>query len=128
MRRLLITAASFVFPEMLYGQSKTDSLSLAYTQACYTGVVQTQAVLPDVPQRDTLLKRGYLSCDGSLIRMRRTGQLAEEPSMAELGCGYAAGSMFAKYGFGTSEIKPPSPRLLRAVVACLDALKPQGII
>lgn len=107
-------------------QAPSDSLARAYKQACYTGVVQAQRVLPDVPQKDQLLARGYLSCDGSLLRMTNTGQLHREPRISELGCGYAVGAMFAKYGF-THEADAPSSRVLQAAKACQDIVARQGI-
>ena len=103
-----------------------DSLSRAYTQACYTGVVQAQKVLPDVPQREDLLRRGYNSCDGSLLRMTRSGQVRQESSLAELACGYAVGAMFAKYGFA-EEATSMSARALKAATACIEIVRTQGI-
>jgi hypothetical protein len=117
---------ALVLSSPIMAQEGGDSLSRAYIQACYTGMVYAQKVLPDIPQNDEMLKRGYLSCDGSLVRMSRTGQLAKETSVSELGCGYAAGAMFAKYGF-PHEADPPSKRLIDAATACIRALRKQGI-
>ena len=52
----------------------------AYQTACYTGVVAAQDVLPKSPQQDELTSRGYASCDGSLQRLRKSGELEFAPA------------------------------------------------
>jgi len=126
MRSLWIFAIACFLPTPALAQAKLDSLSRAYSQACYTGVAQAQKVLPALPDQVGMQKRGYASCDGSVQRMLRTGQLLTEPRMGELGCGYAAGAMFAKYGF-PEEADPPSKRLMAAAKTCRDLLRKQGI-
>jgi len=117
---------AFILPLPALAQARVDSLSRAYSQACYTGIAQAQKVLPILPDQVGTQKRGYASGDGSLQRMLRTGQLQTEPKMGELGCGYAVGAMFAKYGF-PDEAAPPSKRLIAAATNCRDLVRKQGI-
>jgi hypothetical protein len=96
-----------------------------YQHACYTGVSTAQSVLPKVPQEDELMGRGFASCDGSIVRMRKTGDLDREQNIPEFACGYAVGATFAKYGL-SSEVQARSPRALRAVERCMQRLRNQG--
>ena len=120
-------AGGWLATSQAVAQAPVDSIRITYRLACYTGMAHAQKVLPVVPQKDSLLGRGYQSCEGSLIRLTKSGELAKEPSIATFACGYAVGAMFAKYGFG-DEVVPPSKRVLQAIDSCMEALRKQGIV
>ncbi|MGH8542114.1 MAG: hypothetical protein ACREX3_00365 [Gammaproteobacteria bacterium] len=108
-------------------QLPRDSLSRLYLAACYTGMVEAQKVLPDLPQKDELLRRGYETCDGSVIRMAATRDLEREADVGLFACAYAMGAMFAKYGFG-GEANPPSARLMNSYLECESVLWQQNML
>lgn len=99
-----------------------------YQNACYTGVAMAQSVLPKVATEDELMKRSFASCDGSITRLRKTGELDREPNIPDFACGYAIGATFAKYGLGDEVTRAqPSARALKAQSLCLENLAKQGI-
>lgn len=97
-----------------------------YQHACYTGVAAAQEVLPKVSQEDELMDRGFASCDGSIVRLRKTAELEREKDVPGFACGYAVGSMFAKYGLG-HEVEAGSPRAEKAMGLCVERLRKQGV-
>ena len=53
MKTLVFSAVTaLVVYSPLMGQEVGDSLSRAYIQACYTGMVYAQNVLPETPQKE----------------------------------------------------------------------------
>lgn len=99
-----------------------------FTNACYSGVVAAQKVLPRNPDQDSMTTRGYASCNGAVLRMRETGELSKEPNVVTSGCAYAVGATFAKYGF-VEETTPSklSGRAVKALGACVAAMAHQGL-
>jgi hypothetical protein len=121
MRFLTLAISVLAFAPAAFAQLPQDSLSRLYLTACYTGMVEAQKVLPDLPQKDELLRRGYVTCDGSVMRLAATGELRRESDVGLFACGYALGAMFAKYGLG-GEVNPPSKRLTRGYIECQSLL------
>ncbi|MGA7742642.1 MAG: hypothetical protein WBP56_17920 [Polyangia bacterium] len=113
---------------MILGQSgqTRDVTAEMYSHACNTGMVVAQRVLPQVSeeQRAEFLRRGYDSCRGSLSRMQKSGELAQQKEVAAFACGYAVGAMFAKYGIN-NEVSPPSKRVKQAMETCLVEVERQ---
>jgi len=113
---------------VLLGQTgqPRDLATEMYSHACNTGMVVAQRVLPQVSdeQRADFLHRGYDSCRGSLSRIQKSGELAQQKEVAAFGCGYAVGAMFAKYGIN-NEVSPPSKRVRQAMETCLVEVERQ---
>jgi hypothetical protein len=122
MERIAVALALAAGPQQLTAKERL------YQHACYTGVAAAQAALPKVPQEDELMARGFASCDGSLARLRASGELARERDVPEFACGYAVGATFAKYGLGREvEEGALSARARRAMESCREELRRQGI-
>jgi hypothetical protein len=98
------------------GPSPKETL---YLRSCETGVKSSLEVLPNLGGEEEMRLRGLASCRGSLIRLRKSGELEREPAVVTFGCGYAVGAMFAKFGLQGEVIKPPfSARAMTAIHAC----------
>lgn len=97
-----------------------------YLHACVTGVGAAMDVLPRTPKDDEFRARGQATCEGSLRRLRATGQLEREKDLSDLACGYAIGAMFVHHGLA-GEVQPTaSERVLKAADACTKTLAKQG--
>ncbi len=122
---LMISTFAFAFDEVEYKKQ------LMYKAACYAGVESAQKFLPPNDMRDQLKNRGMLSCEGSLARIIKSGELYKEPNIVEFACGYATGSMNSKYGFGEEHLVIGKDKFAKwamdAMSDCIEKMKKQNV-
>lgn len=126
--RAALVITTLVFAHRAWAQSPTDSLSKAYRTGCYAGVEEAQNVLADLAQRKNELKRrGYATCDSSLVRLAATDALRLEHDAGRVACRSGIRDIFERYGVG-GEIAQGSDRLKWSYADCLYRLWDQNLL